>query len=325
MTSDGVKAYAWDAENRLIKITYPGSGNYSQILYDASGIKGQITETVVSTVTSTKQFVNSGSQICDERDASSAVVKKFVGGGQTINGSNYFYFFDHLGSVHDMTDSLGAVQASYEYERFGQSIERIANQTADFQFAGYYAHSRSGLNSTKYRHLSTILGRWLSRDPLGENGGFNLYAYCGNESVNCFDPLGLMASRGGSGNGGRGRRPPCFSPCDSGDLECCESRRNDCQSRCRQRYRDRPGPGNDFLSQCLRCCWQTYNDCMRHNAPDDPFSGTNWEYCFKNPSNKQSPGKPKSDAGKGTAGGGWPSGPSSPQKKDSEVQSRQAD
>ena len=88
MTGDGTKSYAWDAENRLVKITYPGSGNFSQILYDASGIKGQITETIASALSSTKQFVNAGTQICEERDASSTVIKKFFSGGQTISGSN---------------------------------------------------------------------------------------------------------------------------------------------------------------------------------------------------------------------------------------------
>jgi hypothetical protein len=41
-------------------------------------------------------------------------------------------------------------------------------------------------------HYNPQLGRWLSRDPLGEAGGFNLYAYCGNDPVNKHDPLGLM-------------------------------------------------------------------------------------------------------------------------------------
>ena len=34
-------------------------------------------------------------------------------------------------------------------------------------------------------------GRWPSRDPIGEEGGLNLYAAMGNEPVNMFDPLGL--------------------------------------------------------------------------------------------------------------------------------------
>lgn len=43
-------------------------------------------------------------------------------------------------------------------------------------------------------HYDPRMGRWLSRDPLGEQGGFNLYAYCGNDPVNRHDPLGLSWS-----------------------------------------------------------------------------------------------------------------------------------
>lgn len=35
------------------------------------------------------------------------------------------------------------------------------------------------------------LRRWLSRDPIGEEGGFNRYAYCGNDPINRHDYLGL--------------------------------------------------------------------------------------------------------------------------------------
>jgi RHS repeat-associated protein len=33
--------------------------------------------------------------------------------------------------------------------------------------------------------------KWLNRDPIGENGGLNLYGYCFNDPVNRLDPLGL--------------------------------------------------------------------------------------------------------------------------------------
>lgn len=33
--------------------------------------------------------------------------------------------------------------------------------------------------------------QWLSRDPIAENGGINLYAYVGNDPINAMDPLGL--------------------------------------------------------------------------------------------------------------------------------------
>jgi RHS repeat-associated protein len=191
MTSDGVKTFAWDADNRLIKITYPGSGNFSEILYDASGIKGQITETVASSLASTKQFLNAGSRISEERDASSNVVKKFFDFGQTISGANYFYFFDHLGSIREMNDNSGVVQARYEYDTYGQRTKTAGALDADFQYAGYYMHSPSGLNLTVYRAYRAELGRWINRDPIEERGGINLYSYVGNNPAEKNDALGL--------------------------------------------------------------------------------------------------------------------------------------
>jgi hypothetical protein len=35
------------------------------------------------------------------------------------------------------------------------------------------------------------IGRWLSRDPIGEEGGINLYGYVANDPINWIDPLGL--------------------------------------------------------------------------------------------------------------------------------------
>ena len=41
-----------------------------------------------------------------------------------------------------------------------------------------------------YRYYSTALGRWLSRDPIGERGGWNLYGMVSNNPVNLWDYLG---------------------------------------------------------------------------------------------------------------------------------------
>ena len=49
----------------------------------------------------------------------------------------------------------------------------------------------SGVRYYGYRYYSPSLGRWLARDPIGENGGKNLYGFCRNRPVGRFDKLGL--------------------------------------------------------------------------------------------------------------------------------------
>jgi RHS repeat-associated protein len=56
-----------------------------------------------------------------------------------------------------------------------------------------YLHSGSDLNLALYRAYDDNLARWLSRDPLGERGGLNQYAYAANDPINRWDPFGLEA------------------------------------------------------------------------------------------------------------------------------------
>jgi RHS repeat-associated protein len=149
---------------------------------------------------STKTFVWSGNTIAEERDSTGSTVTKrfFAEGEQRIGGSdagNYYYTRDHLGSIREVTDSNGALQAQYDYDAWGNSVVVSGNMSVDFGYTGHYFHQPSGLNLTLYRAYSPTLGRWLSRDPL-ENAemrqGTNLYSYVGNNSVNLTDPLGLL-------------------------------------------------------------------------------------------------------------------------------------
>ena len=52
----------------------------------------------------------------------------------------------------------------------------------------------SGMRYFGYRFYSPNLGRWLSRDPLGEFGGQNLYGFVQNAPLHYVDPFGLEFS-----------------------------------------------------------------------------------------------------------------------------------
>jgi RHS repeat-associated protein len=117
----------------------------------------------------TRQFVYSGSRLCEERDGSGTVTKQFFQWGEIISGTKYFYTRNHEGSVTEMTDSTGNVVAQYQYDPFGR-VTRTAGSgpDSDFLYAGYFYHKPSGLYITAHRVYNPKLGRWLNRDPIDD-------------------------------------------------------------------------------------------------------------------------------------------------------------
>jgi RHS repeat-associated protein len=159
--------------------------------YDGLGRCVKIVETTAGSVTSTKQFVWSDNQRCEERDATGVLTRQFFASGEKIGATAYFFGKDHLSSIRQMTDSSAVVQAQYAYSPWGEVTKLQGSQDADFGYAGYYTHQRSGLNLTVARAYSASLGRFMSRDPIAEAGGMNLYGYCANSPIVYTDPLGL--------------------------------------------------------------------------------------------------------------------------------------
>jgi len=61
---------------------------------------------------------------------------------------------------------------------------------------GYYTDQETGWSLCGFRYYDPYMGRWLTRDPTGWDGGLNLYAYCGGNPVGTADPLGLEDGSG---------------------------------------------------------------------------------------------------------------------------------
>jgi len=107
--------------------------------------------------------------------------------------ASYYYICDHLGSIREMSDISGNIVASYQYDPYGKIIAKTGSVDANFQFAGMHYLPEVGLNLTWYRAYNADAGRWLSRDPIGEEGGVNLYGYVRGRVIGYKDPLGLCA------------------------------------------------------------------------------------------------------------------------------------
>lgn len=92
----------------------------------------------------------------------------------------------------ELTAPDGSLAAHYEYAPFG-GLTASSGFYADsnpFRFSSEYFDYETGLVYYNYRYYSPELGRWLSRDPIEEEGGVNLYYICYNDLLDAYDLLG---------------------------------------------------------------------------------------------------------------------------------------
>jgi RHS repeat-associated protein len=158
--------------------------------------------------------------------------------------------------------------ARYDYDPWGRRVKTTGSGSVegDFGFTGHYYHAPSGLHLALYRAYSADLGRWLSRDPIGEPSfeassdvlpplwarqkpaelveGPNLYAYVRNGPVNDGDGLGLKRD------------------CDQEHIQCFR----DCW-KTKPPWPITKGSSGHYL-YCQSKCLAEYMDCEAENAAE---------------------------------------------------------
>jgi len=105
---------------------------------------------------------------------------------------SYFPTFDGNGNVSEYLTSAGATVAHYEYDPFGRSTTSTGTLASSFahRFSTKPVDGPTGLYYYGYRSYDPVTGRWPSRDPIGEEGGINVFAFVRSDGVNHLDYLG---------------------------------------------------------------------------------------------------------------------------------------
>ena len=108
--------------------------------------------------------------------------------------TNCFVAYDGNGNVSALVNAAsGVTVANYEDGPFGKLLQASGPMARmnPLRFSTKYDDDESDFLYFGYRCYDPNTGRWLSKDPSGEQGGLNLYVMTANESVNLTDALGL--------------------------------------------------------------------------------------------------------------------------------------
>ena len=228
----GAGTLGWDSRKRLKSVS--GGSSY---VYDGLNRRQSVTEGGTTTT-----YLYDGLNPVQEQQGGSVFANLLTGLGiderftRTTGGVTSTFLTDLLGSTLALTDSTGTIQTNYGYQPYGARTATGATNSNTYQFTGRERTSTMFVYD-RGRYYYPGSSRFMSEDPIGLDGGLNLYAYVGGNPISWRDPTGLSGSIF------------CFS-------DDCQEEINQCETLCRRARGDsdmRHIWGGSFAT-CMRGC-----------------------------------------------------------------------
>ena len=211
-TSTGIWTVTYNAENRPVKFESEDGGTTVECAYDSMGRRFEKKMTVGGTTGFHARYLyRDYLQVaeCDLTGETPVLVRSYLWDpsepevtrvlAMTRWEANGTQVKEHLYCMHDAMKNVTSLfgeargrRALYEYRPYGGLVTSEGNMAQEnkFRFSCEYMDDELGLIYYNYRHLNPRDGRWISRDPIMEQGGWNLFAFVGNNGVNRWDYLG---------------------------------------------------------------------------------------------------------------------------------------
>lgn len=199
-TAAGTRTFVWAQSDRLASTA---QGNTTTTYaYDGDGLRtSAATGSQANKTTLYDWDPNAGlAQLVAERNGSAALVRRYRQGVATVSmdtgGNPFYYHYDGLGSVVNLTSSTGVTQWTYAYLPYGgvRTETKNQNQAPDnvLRFSGQVLDP-TGLYQLRARSYDPGTGRFISTDPAA--GGpthpyVSAYAYVNGNPVRSTDPSG---------------------------------------------------------------------------------------------------------------------------------------
>ncbi|MGH7989584.1 MAG: RHS repeat-associated core domain-containing protein [Limisphaerales bacterium] len=222
LTNDGTRSFAYDSENQLTNVFVAGQWQ-SSFVYD--GLNRRRIERDYSwqsgawVKTNEVYYIYDGYLPVQERDTNNNVLVTYtrgldlssslqgaggIGGllARTDGNGSTYYHADANENITALMDGNENIVARYMYGPFGRLIRMsgVMGPVNEMQFSSMPEHD--GLTLYPFRGYDPNLQRFLNQDPIGENGGINLYRAMNNNPLNEIDPLGLFGGDADANPGG---------------------------------------------------------------------------------------------------------------------------
>src|SRR5262249_28874723 len=207
LLDDGTWAYAYDKEGNLVQKTNHATGetwsygydNANRMLWaeDRASAGGNLLQRVTfrydvfgnrlekdvwtpATGMSVTRFAYDGQDVWADLNGNNALQTRYLHGDKVdqlfarigADGTAGWYLTDRLGSVRDITDASGVVQAQINYDGFGNVTFESNPAFGDrYKYTGREFDGETGLQYNRARYYDPTTGRWISQDPLGFAAG----------------------------------------------------------------------------------------------------------------------------------------------------------
>ncbi|UNT14708.1 MULTISPECIES: RHS repeat-associated core domain-containing protein [Pseudomonas] len=172
-----------------------------------------------------------------------------------------WYKCNHLGTPLEIMDEHGNKIWIGTYKAWGLAKEAITlcgpsiNNQNPIRLQGQYFDPETALHYNRHRYYSPQTTKFISKDPIGFDGGINVYEYAPNP-IEWIDPLGLTKSP---------------NPCKAKNKDIDEKEKHRLERRCDELHDD----FNRAMNSALKHSHITAHDTMPNPAKfiQQPYNG----------------------------------------------------
>jgi len=194
--------FSYDARNKLIFVEQLQNGipsNSIDYQYDVDGNRTQKADNSAITnyvVDRNQRFA----QVVHEMDVQNATQVTYTYGDDLISQDRAanisYYHYDGLGSTRSLTDFLGQVTDTYDYNAYGTMLDQSGTTDNSYLYTGEQFDSALDNYYLRARYYDPANGRFTAMDSwLGEDNrplSLNKYNYTESDPINGVDPSGLF-------------------------------------------------------------------------------------------------------------------------------------